>query len=187
MFYTLYSYNKKRKENSKKTKRKIDLQYCIYRCHKSTSSVYKMNCLSVPDWGQEEKRATEDEMVQWHHWLNWHEFEQTPGDGEGQGSLVCCSDRSQSWIQHSDWTTIYINTALYDTRYCSCLQNTNTTNQKQKDNMKKKFIFTGIVIQAFIMKKQQYDYFIVARVASLYGNEWIVIKFSWHTVLQSYS
>ena len=43
------------------------------------------------DWGQEEKRATEDEMVGWHHWLNEHEFEQTPGYSEGQGSQVCCS------------------------------------------------------------------------------------------------
>ena len=34
---------------------------------------------------------TEDEMVGWHHLLNNHEFEQTPGDGEGQGTLVCCS------------------------------------------------------------------------------------------------
>ena len=42
------------------------------------------------DWRQEEKGTTEDEMVGWHHWLNGHEFEQTPGDGEGQGSLVCC-------------------------------------------------------------------------------------------------
>ena len=34
----------------------------------------------------------EDEMAGWHHHqLNGHEFEQTPGDGEGQGSLVCCS------------------------------------------------------------------------------------------------
>ena len=33
---------------------------------------------------------TEDEMVRWHHQLNGHEFEQTPGDGEGQGTLVCC-------------------------------------------------------------------------------------------------
>ena len=32
-----------------------------------------------------------DEMVGWHHQLNEHEFEQTPGDGEGQGSLACCS------------------------------------------------------------------------------------------------
>ena len=30
-------------------------------------------------------------MVGWHHELNGHEFEQTPRDGEGQGSLVCCS------------------------------------------------------------------------------------------------
>ena len=43
------------------------------------------------DWGQEEKGVTEDEMVGWHHWLNGHESEQTPGDSEGQGSLVCCS------------------------------------------------------------------------------------------------
>ena len=34
---------------------------------------------------------TEDEMVGWHHRLNGHEFEQTPGDGEGQGSLACYS------------------------------------------------------------------------------------------------
>ena len=33
---------------------------------------------------------TEDEMVGWHHRLNGHEFEQTLGDGEGQGSLACC-------------------------------------------------------------------------------------------------
>ena len=39
------------------------------------------------DWGQEEKEAKEDEMVGWHHWLNGHEFEQAPGDTEGQGSL----------------------------------------------------------------------------------------------------
>ena len=47
-----------------------------------------------PDAGKEwrqEKGTTEEEMVGWHHWLNGHEFEQAPGDGEGQGSLVCCS------------------------------------------------------------------------------------------------
>ena len=43
------------------------------------------------DWGQGEKRATEDELVEWHHWLNGHESEQTLGDSEGQGSLMCCS------------------------------------------------------------------------------------------------
>ena len=43
------------------------------------------------NWGQEEKGATEDEMVGWHHWLNAHEFEQTQGDSDGQRSLMYCS------------------------------------------------------------------------------------------------
>ena len=43
------------------------------------------------DWRQEEKRTTENEMVGWHHQLNGHEFESTPGVGDGQGGLVCCS------------------------------------------------------------------------------------------------
>ena len=43
------------------------------------------------DWGQKEKEAAEDEMVRQHHQLSGHEFEQTPGDGKGQGSLECCS------------------------------------------------------------------------------------------------
>ena len=41
--------------------------------------------------GQEEKQVTEDEMVGWSHGLNGHEFKQTPGDSEGQGSLESCS------------------------------------------------------------------------------------------------
>ena len=43
------------------------------------------------DWGQEEKGETEDEMGGWHHQLNGYEFEQTLGDGEGQGGLEGCS------------------------------------------------------------------------------------------------
>ena len=43
------------------------------------------------DWVHEDKGVREDKMVGWHHWLNGHEFEQTLGDSEGQGSLVCCS------------------------------------------------------------------------------------------------
>ena len=41
--------------------------------------------------GAGEKGTTEDEMVGWHHRLNGREFEQTPGDGEGQENLSCCS------------------------------------------------------------------------------------------------
>ena len=44
---------------------------------------------------------TQDKIVGWHHQLNGHEFEQIPGDSEGQGSLVCCS----SWgHRESDMT-----------------------------------------------------------------------------------
>ena len=47
----------------------------------------------VPDAGKDwkQKRVSEDEMAGWHHWYNGHELGQTPGDGEGQGGLVCCS------------------------------------------------------------------------------------------------
>ena len=40
------------------------------------------------DWKQEKKGTTEEEMVGWHNWLTGHEFEQDPGDNEGQGSLA---------------------------------------------------------------------------------------------------
>ena len=53
------------------------------------------------DRGQEKKGATEDEMVGWHGQLNGHEFEHTLGDGEGQGSLACCSPCSS---KESDMT-----------------------------------------------------------------------------------
>ena len=58
------------------------------------------------DWGQE-KGATEDEMVGWHHWLIGHEFEQAPGVGEGQGSLVCCSPsghKESDVTEQLNWT-----------------------------------------------------------------------------------
>ena len=60
------------------------------------------------DGGQEEKGATEDEMVVgWHHGLSGFEFEQTPGDSEGQGSLVCCSPWAhKESTQLGDRTTI---------------------------------------------------------------------------------
>ena len=58
---------------------------------------------SGKDWRQEEKGTTEDEMVGWHHWLNGHEFEQAPGDGDGQGSLVCCSPWGWKESDTTEW------------------------------------------------------------------------------------
>ena len=57
------------------------------------------------DWRQKEKRAAEDEMVAWHHWLNGQEFEQTPGDSGGQRRLVCCSPCGQKELDMTDWIT----------------------------------------------------------------------------------
>ena len=57
------------------------------------------------DWGQE-KGVTENEIVGWHHWLDGHEFEQTQGDSEGQGSLACCSPWGRSQTGLCDWSTM---------------------------------------------------------------------------------
>ena len=54
------------------------------------------------DWEQEEKGATVDKMVGWHHWLNGHQFKQTWWDSEGQGSLACCSPWGSQRLRH-DW------------------------------------------------------------------------------------
>ena len=55
------------------------------------------------DWKQEEKRMTEDEMVWWYHWVDGHEFEQAPGVGDGQGSLVCCSPWGYQQSDMTEW------------------------------------------------------------------------------------
>ena len=51
---------------------------------------------------------TEDEMVGWHYGFSRHEFEQTLGDGEGQGSLACCSPwgLKESWLSDRTTTTL---------------------------------------------------------------------------------
>ena len=55
------------------------------------------------DWRQEEKRMSEDKMVEWHHKINEHEFEQAEGDGEGQGSLACCSSWGRKELDMTEW------------------------------------------------------------------------------------
>ena len=55
------------------------------------------------DWGQEEKGTTEDEMVGWHHQLDGHEFEWTPGVGDGQGGLTHCSSWGYKGSDTTEW------------------------------------------------------------------------------------
>ena len=61
------------------------------------------------DWGQEEKGMTEDEMAGWHHWVNGPGFGCTPGVGDGQGGLACCSSwgrKESDTIERLNWTEL---------------------------------------------------------------------------------
>ena len=63
------------------------------------------------DWGQEEKGTTEAEMAGWHHWLNGHESEWTPGVGDGQGGLACCNSwgrKESDTTERLNWTETYL-------------------------------------------------------------------------------
>ena len=54
------------------------------------------------DWGQE-KGTTEDEIAGWHHRLDEHESEWTPGVGDGQGGLVCCDSWGHKESDMTEW------------------------------------------------------------------------------------
>ena len=73
------------------------------------------------DWGQEEKGTTEEEMVGWHHWLNGHGFGWTPGIGDGQGSLACCSSwglKESDMTEQLNWTELLLY-FFFTLQYCS--------------------------------------------------------------------
>ena len=60
----------------------------------------------------------EDEMVGWHHQLKRHEFEQAPGDGEGQGSLACCSPWGHKELDTTEQLN-YNNNLLFQLALCN--------------------------------------------------------------------
>ena len=69
------------------------------------------------EWGQEEKGMTGDETAGWHHRLDGHEFEWTPGDGDGQGGLACCDSWGRrvghNWATELNWRTVCWNLCLW--------------------------------------------------------------------------
>ena len=67
---------------------KLKLQYFVHLMRR-TDSLEKTLMLGKIEGRRRGQR--QDVIVEWHHWLNGHEFEWTPGDSEGQGSLACCS------------------------------------------------------------------------------------------------
>ena len=117
-------------------KLKLNLQYFGHLMQRA-NSLEKTLML-----GKIEGRRREDKMVGWHHWLNGHEFEQTLGDGEEQGSLGCCSPWSHKesdtaeWISNNQWSD--------NVQLDSCgpwVQNLCFLNQELKDRVLK----TGLV------------------------------------------
>ena len=61
----------------------------------------------LKNWRWEEKVMTKEEIVGWHHWLHGHEFEYSPGVGDRQGSLACCTPwQARSWTWLSNWTEV---------------------------------------------------------------------------------
>ena len=87
---------------------KLKLQYFGHLMRR-TDSLEKTE--AGKNWRQEEKRTTEYEMVEWHHQLNGHEFEQAPGIGDGQGNLVCYipwGHKELDTTEWLNWTDMYI-------------------------------------------------------------------------------
>ena len=74
------------------------------------------------DCGQEEKGMTENEMAGWHRWLDGRESEWTPGEGDGQGSLVCCD----SWGHKESDTTERLNWTEPIANQFSCFASTSS-------------------------------------------------------------
>ena len=76
------------------------------------------------DWGQKEKRMSEDEMAKWHHRCNGHELRQTLWDGEGQGSLGCCSPWGCKELDKTGrWTTTTTISLVNIHLYKACVSN----------------------------------------------------------------
>ena len=76
------------------------------------------------DWRQEEKETTEAEMVGWHHWLNRHEFEQAPGVGDGQVSLVCWGPwgrKESDRTEQLNWAESYLRETVNSFLICKPL------------------------------------------------------------------
>ena len=82
---------------------KLKLQYFCHLMWRADSLEKSLTLGKIE--GQEKKGMAEDEMIGWHHQFNGYDFEQTPGGGEGQGSLGTLQSielQSRTWL--NNWT-----------------------------------------------------------------------------------
>ena len=80
---------------------KLKLQYCGHLMQRADS--LEKTLMLVKTEGTRRRGRQEFEMVGWHHWFNGHEFEQAPGVGDGQGSLVSCSPWGCKELDTTEW------------------------------------------------------------------------------------
>ena len=96
------------------------------------------------DWGQKEKRASEDEMAGWHHQCNGHELGQTLGDEEGRGGLACYSPWDH---QESDMTGWLNNNKVAKISNQSILKEINHEHSLERLTLKLKLQYFGNLMQ----------------------------------------
>ena len=101
--------------NRSNTKEKKDKALCVsvlkkgIRAKGARTALGRSGCLSTDfekTYADSRFSLLRQRILGGHHWFNGHEFGQTLGDSEGQGSLVCCNHGvTKSWMWHRDWTT----------------------------------------------------------------------------------
>ena len=111
---------------------KLKLQYFGHLMRRADS--FEKDPDAGKDWRQEKKGTTEDEMVGWHHKLNAHEFQQTPGNSEGQGSLASCSPWESQRVRQ-DWVTERQYTIGETVNCCSRYGNSMEASQKTNNRI----------------------------------------------------
>ena len=95
-------------------------------------------------WGQEEKGTTEDEMAGWHHRLNGHESEWTPGVGDGQGGLVCCNSwghKESDTTERLNWTEL--NTLVQTKIFKNMTQKNWSTNRNRLTDIENRLVIAN--------------------------------------------
>ena len=92
-------------EYSLKYEADVEAEAPILWPHDGKNRLIRKDPEARKDWRREEKGMTENKMVGWHHQFNGHEFVQTPGDGEGQESLACCSPWHLKESDMTEWLT----------------------------------------------------------------------------------
>ena len=99
----------------------LKLQYFGHLIYRTDTLVKTLS--AGKGWRQEEKGMTENEMAGWHQQLYAHEFEQAPGDGDGQGSLAYCSPwglKESDKTERLNWTDWYIFIINVDLQIMHC-------------------------------------------------------------------